>query len=115
VELDAELVSQLKRVLEAAEYLLPKPLPKIDWGVCHAANWKRQGFAGFLEPIESVEGIRLEDLLGIEKQKRIVEENTRQFLAGLPANNTLLWGTRGPASPLWSGRCSGAMPSRGSG
>lgn len=95
MELDAELVSQLKRVLEAAEYLLPKPLPKIDWGVCQAANWKRHAFAGFLEPIESVEGMKLEDLLGIEEQKRVVEENTRQFLAGLPANNTLLWGTRG--------------------
>ena len=95
MELDAELVSQLKRVLEAAEYLLPKPLPKIDWSVCHAANWKRHSFAGSLEPIESIEGISIDDLLGIEKQKKVVEENTRQFLAGLPANNILLWGTRG--------------------
>jgi uncharacterized protein len=95
VELDAELVSQLKRVLEAAEYLLPKPLPAIDWSVCHAANWKRHSFSGALEPIENTDGIGLDDLLGIEKQKRMVEENTKQFLAGLPANNTLLWGTRG--------------------
>ena len=42
-----------------------------------------------------MEGIRLDDLLGIEKQKTAVEENTRQFLAGYPANNALLWGTRG--------------------
>jgi uncharacterized protein len=95
VELDAELVSQLKRVLQAAEYLLPKPIPRIDWSACHAANWKRHSFTGFLEPIESIEGIGLDDLLGIEKQKRIVEENTKQFLAKLPANNILLWGTRG--------------------
>jgi hypothetical protein len=95
VELDADLVSQLKRVLEAAEFLLPKPVPRIDWGVCHAANWKRRFFTGFLDPIESIEGIRLEELLGIEKQKSLVQENTRQFLAGLPANNALLWGTRG--------------------
>ncbi|GFO53749.1 ATPase [Geomonas sp. Red276] len=95
MELDAELIGQLKRVLEAAEYLLPKPIPNIDWSVTPAANWKRHSFAGSLEPIESIEGIRLEDLLGIEKQKKIVEENTLQFLAGLPANNILLWGTRG--------------------
>ena len=95
MELDAELVGQLKRVLEAAECLLPKPVAKIDWSVSHAANWKRRSFAGFLEPIDSIEGIRLEDLLGIEKQKQVMEENTRQFLAGLPANNALLWGTRG--------------------
>lgn len=95
MELDAELVSQLKRVLEAAEFLLPKPVPRIDWSVSHAANWKRRSFSGCLEAIDSIEGICLEDLLGIEKQKRIIEENTRQFLAGLPANNALLWGTRG--------------------
>ena len=95
MELDAELVAQLKRVLAAAEYLLPKPLPSIDWSVCHAANWKRHSFAGYLDPIESVEGITLEDLLGIEQQKKAVEDNTRQFLAALPANNALLWGTRG--------------------
>ena len=95
MELDAELVGQLKRVLAAAEYLLPKPLPSIDWSVCHAANWKRHSFAGYLDPIESVEGITLEDLLGIEQQKKAVEDNTRQFLAALPANNALLWGTRG--------------------
>ena len=39
--------------------------------------------------------MRLEDLLGIEPQKKAIEENTRQFLAALPANNALLWGTRG--------------------
>jgi uncharacterized protein len=95
VELDAEVVAQLKRVLEAAEYLLPRPPARIDWSACMAANWKRHAFSGGLEPIESIEGILLEDLLGIEKQKQIVEENTRQFLKGLPANNILLWGTRG--------------------
>lgn len=95
MELDAELVSQLKRVLEAAEFLLPKPVPKIDWSVHHAANWKRRSFTGCLEPVDSIEGIRLDDLLGIEAQKRAIEENTQQFLAGLPANNALLWGTRG--------------------
>jgi predicted AAA+ superfamily ATPase len=48
-----------------------------------------------MEPVPSVEAIHLDDLLGIEAQKRALEENTRQFLAGLPANNALLWGVRG--------------------
>ena len=77
------------------ELLLPKPIEKIDWRECHAANWRRHSFAGYLEPVSSVEGIQLSDLLGIEEQKRVVEANTRQFLAGYPANNVLLWGTRG--------------------
>ena len=35
------------------------------------------------------------DLCGIENQKHLVEQNTRQFVQGLPANNVLLTGSRG--------------------
>ena len=92
---DPELTEQLKRVLAAVEPLLPRPAAPIDWASCHAANWRSTRFAGTMEPVPSVEAIRLDDLLGIEKQKQALEANTRQFLAGLPANNALLWGTRG--------------------
>lgn len=95
MNLDADLNVQLKRVLASLELLLPRPVAKIDWNTCQAANWRRHSFAGCLEPLEVVETIRLDDLLGIDEQKRMVEENTRQFLAGFPANNILLWGTRG--------------------
>ena len=37
----------------------------------------------------------LDDLLCIERQKAVLESNTRQFVKGLPANNVLLWGARG--------------------
>lgn len=90
-----ELQDQLRRVLTSIEQLLPKPVEKIDWASCHAANWRRHTFAGKLEAVSIIEGIELADLLGIDEQKRTVEANTRQFLAGLPANNVLLWGTRG--------------------
>ena len=95
MNMEPELTEQLKRVLSSLELLLPKTPQKIDWAECHAANWRRHSFSGYLEPIHSIEGIHLDDLLGIDKQKWAVEENTRQFLAGLPANNILLWGTRG--------------------
>jgi predicted AAA+ superfamily ATPase len=95
MSLDPELTEQLKRVLSALEPLLPRRVQKIDWATCHAANWRRSSFAGTMEPVPSVEAIHLDDLLGIEPQKRILEENTRQFLGNLPANNALLWGTRG--------------------
>jgi predicted AAA+ superfamily ATPase len=95
MNLDVDLSAQLKRVLTSLEILLPKPLAKIDWNACQAANWRRHSFAGFLEPLEVAETVLLDDLLGIEEQKAVVEENTRQFLAGYPANNILLWGTRG--------------------
>jgi predicted AAA+ superfamily ATPase len=38
---------------------------------------------------------RLDELLGVDQQKKIMTDNTRQFLQGLPANNALLWGSRG--------------------
>jgi predicted AAA+ superfamily ATPase len=93
--IDPELSDRLKRVLAALEPLLPRPPRGIDWATCHAANWHRSAFAGAMEPVPEIEAMHLEDLLGIEAQKRALEENTRQFLAGLPANNALLWGTRG--------------------
>jgi predicted AAA+ superfamily ATPase len=37
----------------------------------------------------------LSDLQNIERQKTLIEQNTRQFVQGLPANNVLLTGARG--------------------
>jgi uncharacterized protein len=93
--MDPELLSQLRRVLSSLEMLLPKPVALPDWSTCHAANWRRHSLAGYLEPLDLVVDLSLDDLLGIDDQKKIMEENTRQFLAGFPANNCLLWGTRG--------------------
>jgi hypothetical protein len=95
VTLDPDLTDQLKRVLTSLERMLPKPIPEINWESVPAANWRRHGFSGTLEPIPEIESIHLDDLLGISEQKQAIEDNTRQFLAGLPANNALLWGTRG--------------------
>ncbi len=92
---DAELKAQLKRVLAAVEQLLPQPVEPIDWQNCCAASWRRHSWAGFLHPVEALDPVQLDDLLGIDKQKRILEENTRQFIDGFPSNNVLLWGTRG--------------------
>ncbi len=93
--IDPDVQEALRRILASLEMLLPRPVEDIDWSRCHAASWRRHSLAGYLEPVPSAEGIQLADLLGIEEQKRVVELNTRQFLAGYPANNVLLWGTRG--------------------
>ena len=93
--LKPEVVAQLERVLSSVEMLLPKAVASIDWEHCHAANWRRHSFSGYLEPVRVTDTTRLEELLGVEEQKDIMISNTRQFLAGLPANNALLWGSRG--------------------
>ncbi len=92
---DKELIAQLRRVLTSVEQILPRSVPVIDWSDCFAANWRCHSMTGYLEPMLNVDPIRMEDLLGIEDQKRLLEENTLQFLKGYPTNNVLLWGSRG--------------------
>jgi predicted AAA+ superfamily ATPase len=50
---------------------------------------------GWLQPVRHVHRMRLSDLQGIGAQIAKVEQNTRQFLEGWPANNVLLTGARG--------------------
>lgn len=93
--MDQELQQQLKRVLNSIERLLPKNIPLIDWQTATAAVWRRHAMSGHLEAVRDGAVVNLEDLLGIDRQKEILVENTRQFMAGFPANHVLLWGTRG--------------------
>jgi len=93
--MDKELEAQLKKVLAAVEKLLPSPVKAVDWSTTVAAVWRRHALSGHLEAADGGARIHLDDLLGIDRQKVVLDENTRQFLAGFPANNVLLWGTRG--------------------
>ena len=93
--LKPDVVARLERVLSSVEMLLPKAIASIDWEHCPAANWRRHSFSGYLEPVRVTDTTTLKELLGIEEQKEVMVNNTRQFMAGLPANNALLWGSRG--------------------
>ena len=95
MNLKPELETRLERVLASVEQLLPPAAAPLDWERTWAANWRRHSFAGYLEAVPQIEETRLDDLVGIDRQRRVVEDNTRQFLAGFPANNVLLWGSRG--------------------
>jgi uncharacterized protein len=96
--LNKELEELLLRLAE----ILPQPPQAPDWSASIAFRWRAAGRrgamgrdAGYLQPVRQVHRIRLADLRGIERQIERVEQNTRQFLAGLPANNVLLTGARG--------------------
>ncbi|BCS53110.1 ATP-binding protein [Geobacter sp. SVR] len=93
--LKPDVVARLERVLSSVEMLLPQAIAPIDWSTCHAANWRRHSFSGYLEPVKVTDTTTLKELLGVDEQKEIMVNNTRQFLKGLPANNALLWGSRG--------------------
>lgn len=94
--------SDLEAVLARAEGILgrldqwlPAPMAAVDWKASIAFRWRRKGGQARLEPIHQVHRIDLRDLYGIDEQKKLVEQNTRQFVEGLPANNVLLTGARG--------------------
>ena len=65
----------------------------VEWQRYRAAIFRPT--MGRLKGVEDLDGIRLEDLLGIEEQKRRLQANTEAFLTGKAANNALLWGSRG--------------------
>lgn len=61
----------------------------------HAYRWRRRGSRGWLDAVRHISRIELEDLQHIERQKRIIDRNTQQFIHGKPANNVLMTGARG--------------------
>lgn len=96
--MDSRLIALLERadrLAQRLEPLLPVEPPVIDWTTTLAARWQRQGRSGFLQPLRVSHDLRLDDLLGVDLQREQLARNTRQFVAGLPANHALLWGARG--------------------
>src|SRR5688572_32896728 len=90
-----KLVKQAEGLLGRLEKLLPPEALATDWDSAIAFRWRKRNGRGHIEPIRHVHRIRLADLQGIDDQKALVEENTRQFVKGYPANNVLLTGARG--------------------
>lgn len=92
----SKLIARAEALLERLEQLLPVSVEKkIDWERDVAFRWRKRGAYGYLQPVAHPHQIDLDDLLGIDNQKNIIVENTKQFISGYPANNVLLTGARG--------------------
>lgn len=87
--------SRLDDVLERLQAWLPSVPEAVDFDCVAAAVWRHGPLGGRLVPRGETDPVRLDDLRGIDAQKQRLLQNTRQFVAGLPANNALLWGARG--------------------
>jgi predicted AAA+ superfamily ATPase len=71
-------------------------VPGSDELAAHAAlRWRVGRGIGRLEPIESIAGFDLDDLIGVTPEIDALDRNTRQLIAGLPFNDVLLFGSRG--------------------
>ncbi len=86
------LAPLLQRIAGALERLAP-PLPPTADLAGDAFVWHAE--SGDLTPVNSVARVPLRLLKGIERQAEQLLANTQQHAEGYPANNALLWGSRG--------------------
>ncbi|GAA6180997.1 ATP-binding protein [Shimia sp. NS0008-38b] len=83
----------LNRIAEALERMSPVPTQAPDFNVADGFVWHVE--PDRLEPVPDINRVSLDLLVGIDRSRDTLLENTRQFARGLPANNALLWGARG--------------------
>jgi predicted AAA+ superfamily ATPase len=83
----------LNRIAEALERLSPPPARRPDFDAARAFVWHTR--PARLDPVADVSRVDLSLLVGINRARDILAENTLHFARGLPANNALLWGARG--------------------
>jgi predicted AAA+ superfamily ATPase len=82
----------LERIAAALERMAPAPMPAPDFAA-EAFVWHT--VPDRLEPVDRVARVDLSLLVGVNRSRDTLLENTRHFAKGLPANNALLWGARG--------------------
>jgi uncharacterized protein len=68
-------------------------MPAPDYAVADAFAWHTA--PDRLEPVARVSRVDIGLLVGVNRSRDTLMENTRHFARGLPANNALLWGARG--------------------
>lgn len=83
----------MDRIAAALERMSPAPLAAPNFDAASAFVWHTG--PDRLEPVEQVSRVDIKLLIGIERSRDTLMQNTAQFASGLPANNALLWGARG--------------------
>jgi predicted AAA+ superfamily ATPase len=88
-----DVLPVLTRIAEALERLAPAPPDAASLDGADAFVW--HGASRTLSAVASVSGVALGLLRGIDRQRDLVVSNTVRFARGRPANNAMLWGSRG--------------------
>jgi predicted AAA+ superfamily ATPase len=83
----------MDRIAQALERMAPAPVAAPDFASASAFVWHTA--PDRLEPVATVSRVDIGLLVGVERSRDTLLQNSRQFAAGLPANNALLWGARG--------------------
>lgn len=90
-----QFMQRVLAVIDRFEQADQKSSAPLDWEQVQAARWMAEGAGGWLRPLMIGSEAHLQDVIGVDRQKALLQANTRQFVQGLPANNALLWGARG--------------------
>src|SRR5450830_1139878 len=92
-----QFLQRAEALLERIESILPQSTSAVEWDKGVAFRWRRRNGngAGYLQSVGHISAISLADLHNIGPQKEQIDQNTRQFVDGRPANNVLLTGARG--------------------
>ena len=83
----------LERIANALERMAP-PEKKIN-NLDESEGFIYESKTGLIRPIDNINRVAINLLQGIIPQKTLLLENTINFSNSLPANNALLWGSRG--------------------
>ena len=90
---EAPMTEAMTRIAEALERLSPPPGGAPSFDVADAFVWHVS--PDRLVPVARVNRVDIGLLIGVNRARDILLENTRQFARGHAANNALLWGARG--------------------
>ena len=108
-----QLLERADALLGRIETLLPVAASDTDWSASTAFRWRKRDGRGRLVPVRQIAPIALDDLKNIDRQQRLIDRNTRQFVAGGPANNVLLTGARGTGKSSLIKACLNAHAAEG--
>jgi uncharacterized protein len=90
-----QFLETLARIADALERIAPPTRKTPNFKTCVAARWRVSGATKYLEAVTHVHRMEADWLVGVEQQHDLIDRNTKQFVAGKPANNVLLTGSRG--------------------
>ena len=87
------MAEELSRIADALDRMSPAPLSAPDFESADAFLWNVS--PDRLTPVTSISRVKLDLLIGINRSRDTLLQNTFQFAQGFGANNALLWGARG--------------------
>lgn len=83
----------LERIAAVLERISPPGAVLPDFSTADAYLWSAE--PDRLVPVHKVSRVEMGLLVGIDRSRDTLMDNTLRFARGLPANNALLWGARG--------------------